>query len=177
MSKQTKVNILAKKYADVLYHHLVSVSQSVYKIKYEVVSLAEIKDIVKRTFQIDVPCSDNKYQLTDWLTWQKLIEWDWTNHKKYIADFFDCNSFSDVFGARMREFYHLNSTGRFSCNIYDLTTKKVIPHRARIIIATDKTALKVYILETQSDKWVEVEVGKPIVIGTWQYNPPYYIEF
>uniref|UniRef100_A0A7V3JA92 Uncharacterized protein n=1 Tax=candidate division CPR3 bacterium TaxID=2268181 RepID=A0A7V3JA92_UNCC3 len=168
--KQKKINQINKKFADILYSALISTCQKAFKVEKEVISASELKAVVKRYLpEVWVATQDERFQITDWSTWQNIINWDWTDHKEYIADFFDCDNYSSLFNARAAEIYLLNSAGRLSCSVE--TPQGLLPHRASIIVAKDGAALKVYILETQNDEWVEVEKGKPIKIKNWVYYP------
>ena len=42
---------------------------------------------------------------------QKIIDWDWTDNKKYIAEKYDCDNFAFSFKARVDRRFHVNRVG------------------------------------------------------------------
>ena len=115
--------------------------------------------------------ADRKFYATDMDTWNLIIEYDWTNKKKWIEDYFDCDNFSGSFTAHAADIYGLNTAGRFTCELTDPVTDKHIGyHRAAIIV--DKE-LDCWLLETQTDGLVKIIKGVYPVIGKWKYKPTY----
>ena len=112
--------------------------------------------------------ADKKHYFTDWETWKQLIEYDWTNKKKYLADRYDCDNFAGSFCARMAEIYGLNTAGRLYCDVYDKDTGvKINPHVAVLIVDKDK---RMFLMESQTDNWIEItDPTQRFIIGRWQY--------
>jgi hypothetical protein len=141
------------------------------KPKYKLISSRELNTQVNSVFPgLANTNSDFAFKACDWKTWENFITADWTNRKKYIVDYFDCDNYSDAFRAHAAELLDLNTAGKFGCSV--ITDKgEVIPHRAVLIVATDENdKLACYVFESQTDGWQKVEKGKPIRIGTWSYN-------
>ena len=114
---------------------------------------------------------DERFHTTDIETWKTIIENDWTNKRKYVAEIFDCDNFAGAFCAYCADIYGLNTAGRFTVELVNAKTGKHIGyHRAVIIV--DKE-LDCYLLESQTDKMVKIESGVMPVIGTWGYKVNY----
>ena len=50
----------------------------------------ELKRIVKEKTGTIAYSADRKHYFTDWDTWRQLIQYDWTDKKKYLKDQYDC---------------------------------------------------------------------------------------
>ena len=85
---------------------------------------------------------DQKYIAVPQKEFQKIIDWDWTDNKKYIAEKYDCDNFAFSFKARVDRRFHVNTVG-FVID-YDAG------HAYNIIIFADGTSK---IFEPQSDSW------------------------
>ena len=114
---------------------------------------------------------DEKYHTTDIETWRTIIENDWTNKRKYVADTFDCDNFAEAFCSYCADIYGLNSAGRFTVELLDPETNVHIGyHRAVIIVDRE---LQCWLLESQDDGIVKIEKGVMPVIGIWKYRVNY----
>ena len=124
-----------------------------------------------------VTLDDNYYAIADIGAWNKIIALDWTSRKKYIADIWDCDNFSDSFRSHVSEIYNLNSAGAFHCVVTNnLQTINKVGHRAVLIVAYDENkVLSVYAYESENEGIVKIEKGQQIsipVFGTiWNYAP------
>ena len=54
---------------------------------------------------------DNKYVAVPEAEFRKIINWDWTDNKKYIAEKYDCDNFAFSFKARVDRKFHVNTVG------------------------------------------------------------------
>lgn len=108
---------------------------------------------------------DRKYYLTDWETWKKIIDLDWTDTKDYIKEKFDCDDFSRIFQARIIETYGLNSCMTAYGKIYNKETGAFINYHYWIVILTSDDKLMVY--EPGNDKYTEY--SNETIIGNWKY--------
>ena len=120
---------------------------------------------------------DEQYYLTDWKVWKDIFKYDWTNHKKYLTDKYDCDNFAESFKSRAAEIYGLNSAGRLSVQLVNPNTGKHIGyHRANVLIALEEGNIVVYAydpMEKMLDKWCLINKGQPIIIKNWQYLPKF----
>jgi len=85
---------------------------------------------------------DQKYIAVPQKEFQKIIDWDWTDNKKYIAEKYDCDNFAFSFKARVDRRFHVNTVG--------LVIDYDAGHAYNIIIFADGTSK---IFEPQSDSW------------------------
>jgi len=88
---------------------------------------------------------DNKYIAVPKQEFQKIIDWDWTDNKKYIAEKYDCDNFAFSFKARVDRRFHVNTVG--------LVIDYDAGHAYNIIIFADGTSK---IFEPQSDGWPKI---------------------
>jgi len=139
----------------------------------------QIKLFINQTLGLSlnrIILTDRKYWLTDWETWLKLIEYDWTEKKKYLTDRYDCENFANSFSARMAEIYNLNSAGSFYNKIYNKKTGRFINwHRANMIVAIREGNLELYAFESMfgtPKDWIKIEKpSQKIIIRNWRYVP------
>ena len=62
------------------------------KVK-KIITWKELVDILNKKYKVPrdkIICADGEYHLTDWQTWQSLIEYDWTDKRKYRKAVYDC---------------------------------------------------------------------------------------
>jgi hypothetical protein len=89
---------------------------------------------------------DGTYYTTDIDTFKKIVDWDWTDTRKYLVDTFDCDKFAMYFKARQAIDFRLNSIGM----VIDYSAG----HAYNIIIIKDPSTGKVtwYLYEPQNDR-------------------------
>jgi hypothetical protein len=165
-----------KKFITLMIDNLRQAYRNVYKIDYKTITAQELATAVREVIpNFSIELNDRIYQTTTWKAFENLIEFDWTDRKKYIADIYDCDNFSDSFRNHFAELLELNSAGQFSCSVTSDDKKLVdMPHRAVMIVALDEQGkLGLWALESQSNKWTKVIKGQPIKIGAWTYTPKY----
>ncbi|QJF12412.1 hypothetical protein PFV2_gp39 [Pyrobaculum filamentous virus 2] len=101
-----------KQYVDFLY--------PVYVPTYTPKTVAEytfddIYNVVMRSGDIGRPdywqVLDNRYWVTTVDDFREIVSRDWTKHRRYIDDRFDCDNFALHFVARINAMYGLNSVG------------------------------------------------------------------
>lgn len=85
---------------------------------------------------------DNKYVGVSQKEFQKIIDWDWTDNKKYVAEKYDCDNFAFSFKARVDRKFHVNTVG--------LVIDYDGGHAYNIVVFADGTSK---IFEPQSDSW------------------------
>ena len=88
---------------------------------------------------------DGTYYTTDLETFKKIVEWDWTDTRKYLIDKFDCDKFAFYFKSRITIDFHVNAVGV----ILDYSAG----HAYNLVIIKDPSIGKTswYLLEPQSD--------------------------
>ena len=92
---------------------------------------------------------DNKYWVTTLDDLREIVSRDWTRHRRYISERFDCDNFALHFAARMNVMYGLNSCGIVVdytsahaynlCVVADGNLRKVIvePQTGQILLSPD----------------------------------------
>ena len=91
---------------------------------------------------------DTKYWACGRLDFEAIINWDWTDKKKYVADKYDCDNFAFSFKARMDRKFHLNNVG--------LVIDYSGGHAYNCVIFSDGTA---ELFEPQGDRFVTDKIG------------------
>ena len=139
-----------------------------FNVKPTTLTKSELVQIVKDKTGTITYSADKIHYFTDWETWKQLIEYDWTDKKKYLADRYDCDNFSGSFSARMAEIYGLNTAGRLYCDVYNKDTGvKIAAHVAILIVDKDK---RVFLMESQTDNLIEITAPtQKLIIGSWRY--------
>ena len=84
---------------------------------------------------------DNRYWLPSFDEMIEIIEKDWTDRKKYVADRYDCDDFSFSFKAHVAELGYNNVAVVFD----------PLPRHAYNLFVTDD--LKLYVFEPQTDEF------------------------
>jgi len=86
---------------------------------------------------------DRTYYAADLDTIKKIIDWDWTDTRKYIVDEFDCDKFAMYFKSRLAIDFHINAIGV----ILDYSAG----HAYNLIIVKDSQGVRWYLYEPQND--------------------------
>ena len=100
------------------------------------------RDVSKAIGGAKMTWLDNKYVAVSEKEFQKIIDWDWTDNKKYVAEKYDCDNFAFSFKARVDRKFHINTVG------FDIDYDG--GHAYNIIIFSNGTSK---IFEPQSDSW------------------------
>ena len=100
------------------------------------------RDVSKAIGGAKMTWLDNKYVAVSEKEFQKIIDWDWTDNKKYVAEKYDCDNFAFSFKARLDRKFHINTVG--------LVIDYDGGHAYNIIIFSNGTSK---IFEPQSDSW------------------------
>ena len=100
------------------------------------------RDVSKAIGGAKMTWLDNKYVAVSEKEFQKIIDWDWTDNKKYVAEKYDCDNFAFSFKARVDRKFHINTVG--------LVIDYDGGHAYNIIIFSNCTSK---IFEPQSDSW------------------------
>ncbi len=116
-----------------------------------------------------ISCADNRYYMIDWAVMKEIIEFDWTERKKYLTDVWDCDDYSNAFKSHLAEIYNINSVGLVR-NAKVTIGDKTLYHRCNLILATEDNVLKAFVFEAQHDTWQEFKKDVPVVMGSWQYQ-------
>ena len=143
-------------------------------VKKTVYSASQILTTLKNATNLDanrIYSADEKHFTTNIDTWKTIIENDWTNKKTWVEDYFDCDNFAGSFSSYCADIYGLNSAALITVELRNPETDKHIGYHRVCVIIDDK--LQCWLLETQTDKMILIEPGKPLVIDTWRYYPNY----
>ena len=100
------------------------------------------RDVSKAIGGAKMTWLDNKYVAVSEKEFQKIIDWDWTDNKKYVDEKYDCDNFAFSFKARVDRKFHINTVG--------LVIDYDGGHAYNIIIFSNGTSK---IFEPQSDSW------------------------
>jgi len=147
-----------------------------FDLKYFEISNNDLGRLIKDTTGASYSFWDRKYKYTTLDCWKKIIEIDWADERLYKKEVFDCDNFAFLFASRVTEWFDLNGAGISLGTLRDPKTDTFLGWHAWVIfIADDKGEKKLINLETQTDKWVEIKKGRPIVIGNWKYKPVWLI--
>jgi hypothetical protein len=104
--------------------------------------LSVIKDIQSKGRMAGWLRLDGEYYTTDMDTVNRIIDWDWTDTRKYITDTFDCDKFAFYFKSRMAIDFGINAIGV----ILDYSAG----HAYNLLIVKD-SSVKWYLYEPQND--------------------------
>tara|TARA_B100000949_G_C14182987_1_gene408320 strand:+ start:179 stop:661 length:483 start_codon:yes stop_codon:yes gene_type:complete len=107
-------------------------------------TLMELKNSgqISHTAKMEIKALDSKFWTCNEADWKKIIKWDWTDEKRYVAEQYDCDNFAFNFKARVARKFGVNSVGL----VIDYSGK----HAYNLIVFSDGTWK---IFEPQSDKW------------------------
>jgi len=86
---------------------------------------------------------DGTYYTVDTDTFKKIIDWDWTDTRKYLSETFDCDKFAMYFKSRMAINFGLNAVGV----ILDYSAG----HAYNLVILKDAQEVKWLLYEPQND--------------------------
>jgi hypothetical protein len=101
-----------------------------------------IKDIQSKGGMAGWLRLDGEYYTTDMDSLKRIIDWDWTDTRKYITDTFDCDKFAFYFKSRMAIDFGINAIGV----ILDYSAG----HAYNLLIVKD-SSVKWYLYEPQND--------------------------
>jgi len=170
MTKQQKIQQFKRKLAKILIRNGLQFLKGSFDIKTQVFDKKTIKETIKKCQIPSMWLCDEKYYLTDWQTWQKIIEWDWLDEKEYLKDIRDCDNFAYAFSSRMSNWFGLNSAGRCSGWIYSARTgEKLGAHAFNLILAVENNKIVPYLFEPMTDKW-SIWKNQNTAIDNWQYQ-------
>jgi hypothetical protein len=85
---------------------------------------------------------DGTYYTVDFDTFKKIVEWDFTDTRKYLTDTFDCDKFAMYFKSRLAIDYGINAIGV----VLDYSSS----HAYNLVILKDSQT-KWYLYEPQND--------------------------
>ena len=88
---------------------------------------------------------DTKYWSCGRTDFEAIVNWDWTDKKKYVAEKYDCDNFAFSFKAMVDRKFNVNNVG--------LVIDYSAGHAYNIIVFNDGT---VKLFEPQSDKWPRI---------------------
>ena len=86
---------------------------------------------------------DNKYWVCDKIEFQKVVDANTIDEKKYIVDKFDCDNFAFAFKAQVAMQYNLNNVG--------LVIDHSGGHAYCVVVFSNSSA---QLFEPQNDRWI-----------------------
>ena len=114
--------------------------------------------------------ADNSYYFLTIEEMKDIINFDWTDQKVYVKEVYDCDDFAVTFKSHLSERFHINSVALArSIKISDAETGEHIGyHRANVFLASENDVMKLWFLEPQTDRVVEVkDYNKLINLTGW----------
>ena len=122
---------------------------------------------------------DSTYFYTDIDRMKEIIYYDWTDKGVYVKDKHDCDGFALHFKSHLEEIYGITAVAwAKSIELSSIDTGKHIDyHRANMFIADDNNVMKLYFLEPQTDRVVEIEDYTKLIELTGWKNCLNIIEF
>ena len=172
MDKQKQVNNIARRLGSGITQTGLSLIKTAFKINPVEMGYYDFKNLFTSLGGTAPVLLDGKYYLTSWQDWLNIIEVDFTEQHKYIAEKYDCENYSFSFCSRVSWLFGLNSKGAVYGEVFDKNTGKSLNFHYWVAIVTNDTdGRHLYWLETETDKWVKHEIGKPIIIGNMIYKP------
>ena len=118
-----------------------------------------------------ISCYDSDYYTTTWQKVGEIIDYDLIDTMVYKADVSDCENFAYMFSSRAGFIYGINTFGKASGTIYDVTTgAKLGNHGFNVIIVDTSNGLEAYCYEPMNDQQARIEKDFETVIGNWRYQ-------
>jgi len=171
---QEQVNQLWLKLALILINNGISMLEKAFNLTPSILTYNDITQILRQYFPTQqITHLDNNYRVIPIEQWRQLIAVDWTDTKKWVLDYFDCDNFSNYFAANMAFFYEINSVGRVYGKLYKGTDQFVAYHYFNVIITSDR---KIWFFEPENDTLTETDYqGGILLIGGNKYEPISFI--
>ena len=167
MDNTQKVNLIARRLGTTLCTVGIKILQSAFHIDPKILPANELGYHVKSKVKFqNLTLADGKYYLESCDTWKQSIEVDWTDRKKYLTDYDDCDNFTYSFTARMSEIYGINA-GIVNGHLYNKDTKKWVAGHFWNMILTKE--LDLYWYEPMYDLYAKA--GNEVVMGKYIYKP------
>jgi len=101
------------------------------------------------TAKMEIKALDTKFWTCNEADWKKIIDWDWTDEKRYVTEQYDCDNFAFNFKARVARKFGVNSVG--------LVIDYSGGHAYNLIVFSDGTWK---IFEPQNDRWPTIRTGQ-----------------
>ena len=166
MTKQQKVNQLARKIGIALATTGIKMIRSAFHINSVKISYNEmqtfLQDITENKLNY-ISLADQNYYLIPWEQWKQIIEVDWTDKKKYLKDKFDCDDFAFMFASIISWIFKLNTAG--------IVHGKVnIGHFWNAIVAEKNGRLRLFYYDAKRGTYMEYQKGQPIIMKGWNYT-------
>ena len=170
INQQQKINKIGKTIGSSLVRIGTKMIQSSFSLKPTEVIAHQVRTFLQGYgYKNNVTLSDGKYRLVPFYQWKEIIKIDWTDKKKYLTDFYDCDNFAFLFAARMAEIFELNSAGVAHGHIYNKDTGKWIAgHFWNVIVSND---FKLWFYEPMKDLYERDLPNQRTIIEDWDYYP------
>jgi len=112
---------------------------------------------------------DGVIQYTDFETFKKIIDVDWTKYLEYHLENFDCDNFATTFASHVNEFWNLNNVGVAIGAIKDYKTGKIKGYHAwNVFLAKTARDARIYVYEPQIGVFTDYEYPR---FGDLIYEP------
>jgi len=112
---------------------------------------------------------DGTIEYTDFSTFKRIIDEDWTRALPFKRESFDCDNYSTAFASHVNEIFELNCVGVVSGVVKDVNTGEIKAcHAWNVFIAQADVGPKLYIYEPQAGILTDYEHSR---FGNLLYEP------
>jgi len=142
-----------------------NVKVKVYKISSNALGVL----LSQSTSKVTMLLYDGVIQYTDFETFKKIIDVDWTKYLEYHLENFDCDNFATTFASHVNEFWNLNNVGVAIGAIKDYKTGKIKGYHAwNVFLAKTTRDARIYVYEPQTGVFTDYEYPR---FGDLIYEP------
>jgi len=135
-----------------------------YKMSTEELMGLTQKDSIKRYVWYD-----GTITYTDFRTFKRIIDRDWTRYNEYQLENFDCDNFAMAFASHISEFWGINNVGVASGAIRDVKTGAIKGYHAwNVFVVETKNGPRAYVYEPQTGMFTDYKHSR---FGDVVYEP------
>ena len=115
----------------------------------DIVRMVNSGELDRSKGRMEVKAIDSKFWTCNEDDWKKIIDYDWTDEKKYVSEQYDCDNFAFNFKARVARKFGINSVG--------LVVDYSGGHAYNVIVFSDGTWK---LFEPQTDRFPRLGTGQ-----------------
>ena len=176
MSKQAKVDHIARKFATMLDNRAIAFWQMAYpNLNPMKVSRTALETIITaKTGVTKFSRRDRDFYVTEWEKHRNIQKYSGIDKMKWLAEKRDCDNFAYYFASWMAMVFKLNSVNVVRVALHDPKTGEYINHHYCNLILARKNgkATQVYYYEPLNDNYLEVNSPEDkVIMGKWWYKP------
>jgi len=179
MANEKRVNQIGRKIGMALINSGTKMVRSAFDLTPKVYSSSDIQDTIKPLVGLTQPstvsCSDGKYNVVDWETWEWIKDLDLIDQMLWIENYHDCDNFAFHFASRASALYLLNSCGVAFGALYNDAGKWIGNHAFNIIAVDKGNGLEFILYEPMNDNFATIRGQKTRLAHGWNYVPNWII--